>query len=218
MKTKPLITMKFSVLHFFLCSFLMVIILGSSCKKEDPKPDPPSNDEEYITSCHLVLTDSARGISKTYTYTDPDGIGGKMPYYGGIQQSDSVLVLSEQSTYHLNLILLNQLQVPVDTISKEVTSEGDAHMVFFNPEASQWIATHPHVLSLQSIPLWIRYNDYDNSASKLPIGLRTTWYTKSKTSGTGAIKIVLKHQPGVKNGLYAPGETDLEVVFKCVIL
>lgn len=218
MKTKALPIMCISVMHVILFFCTTIMLIGSSCKKENPKPNPPTNDEEVITACHLIVTDSASGLSKTYTYTDSDGVGGKAPYFGGNQQSDSVLILSEQSVYNLRIVLLNQLKQPVDTVSNEVKEEGDAHMVFFNPETAQQISLQPRVVSLQPLPIYLRYNDYDQSASKWPIGLHSTLYPKSKTITSGVFKIVLKHQPNVKNGTFTPGETDLEVVFKCVIM
>jgi hypothetical protein len=59
----------------------------------------------------------------------------------------------------------------------------------------------------------IKLNDLDKNG--LPIGLISIWRTRS--SGDGKLKVVLKHQPGIKNGDPAIGETDIEIEFNCRI-
>ena len=61
----------------------------------------------------------------------------------------------------------------------------------------------------------IRYTDSDNGTPSRSIGLRTRIRTATTAKGSKLpLQIVLKHQPGVKDGTYAPGETDIEVNFK----
>jgi hypothetical protein len=43
------------------------------------------------------------------------------------------------------------------------------------------------------------------------VGLQSQWTTGNAENGT--TQIVLKHQPDVKDGTCAPGETDIDVTF-----
>jgi hypothetical protein len=52
----------------------------------------------------------------------------------------------------------------------------------------------------------------DKDSKNLPVGLESTWTTG--TSANGALQIILRHQPGVKNGTESPGNTDLDVTFQ----
>ncbi len=183
-----------------------------SCNKTDPKPEPPANNEELITTCILQLTDSASGLKNSYAYLDLDGPGGTAPTFGGDKQSDSLLVLKKTSVYYARLILLNQTKQPVDTVSNEVLEEAEDHRVFFNPEDHLVVHLQPFTIQLKNPLLQIVYADTD--VNQKPLGLQTRWYPMETSPASAPLKIVLKHQPGVKNGNFAPGETDLEVVFK----
>jgi hypothetical protein len=51
----------------------------------------------------------------------------------------------------------------------------------------------------------------DKDGNNLPVGLESLWTTGAASSG--AINVVLRHQPGVKDGTETPGDTDIDVVF-----
>ena len=79
-------------------------------------------------------------------------------------------------------------------ITAEIEEEGADHKVCFETIIN----------SLVIIP-----TDSDGTYS---IGLKSTWRTGTgKVSG--ALKILLKHQPETKDGTCAPGETDVDVTF-----
>ncbi|MFM8917548.1 MAG: hypothetical protein ACKOGP_07380, partial [Bacteroidota bacterium] len=54
------------------------------------------------------------------------------------------------------------------------------------------------------------YEDLD--VNGIGIGLQSKWVTGNLSSGTS--RIVLKHQPGIKDGTFAPGETDVDIQFQ----
>jgi len=209
--------------NFHFIVFLIAGVLFASCKKDkktdnsSPVPPPPGNDQELITTFKLYLSD---GIDTTlYLFKDPDGDGGISAFYGPgtsttSSQSDSVIILSSGKNYTATIFYLDESKSPVDTISNEIKSEADEHMMFFNqlnpsplPNAS---------VNLSGTNLSITYLDTDGASNPLPLGLISRWST-GNASGKSPLTISLKHQPGSKNGTYAPGDTDASVLFKVLI-
>jgi hypothetical protein len=106
--------------------------------------------------------------------------------------------LNQNRSYSVNLILLDESKAEADTISNEVLNEGEDHLFNF---------------TVSNLNLDIKLNDLDKNG--LPIGLKSIWRTELK--GDGKLKVVLKHQPGIKNGDPSLGETDIEIEFNCQI-
>ncbi|MFM7176059.1 MAG: hypothetical protein ACKO0X_01400 [Bacteroidota bacterium] len=171
---------------------LMSIALTSGCKKDDASPQnpPDGNESELITTVKISFVDSA-GIEpiKQFVFSDLDGDGGNPP-----SVFDTIRI-SSQRTYNVSILLLDESKSPADTISNEVLAEGDDHMFFFF-HAGANIASS--------------YEDLD--VNGIGIGLQSKWVTGSLSSGTS--RIVLKHQPGIKDGTFAPGETDVDIQFQ----
>lgn len=204
-----------------------ILLFSLSCKKDkkDPEPAPqptvPVNEEEVITTFKLMLTDSANGTVATYMFKDPDGEGGQAAYYGptSTTQTDSVFTLAPNTTYYGELIILDETKSPADSVSNEVKEEGDEHMFFYNHSANVVVnAGNPYAVQLNGSSIKITYTDLDAGSPQRGIGLKTKWRT---AVATGAIKyplnITLRHQPGVKDGTYAPGDSDISVDFKVKI-
>jgi hypothetical protein len=203
-------------------------LLVVSCKKKKddaptPTPTPTTTggtnlDQEVITTLKLNITDGT--VTTTYLYKDPDGDGGQAAFYGPgatntSAQTDSVINLLANKNYTVSILLLDETKNPIDTISNEVLEEGDEHQFFFNqltpsalPNASVTIA---------GTNLTINYLDVDEGTPVRPIGLLTKWMAGAATTNKQALNVELKHQPGVKNGTYAPGEVDVSAVFKIKI-
>jgi hypothetical protein len=53
--------------------------------------------------------------------------------------------------------------------------------------------------------------DTDTNNPPLPIGFKTSF--KTGAASTGYLRVVLRHQPNVKDGTFAPGSTDLDAGF-----
>lgn len=179
--------------NLFRTVLLLMIIAVSvtACKKDDDDeatPTPPSNEEEVITTMTLLFTDSA-GIQPdaSATFRDPDGDGG-----GGPDIFDTIR-LANNTTYFASIILLNETVSPADTISNEVLGEADEHIFCFTPSGAN---------------VSIIRTDSDGTYE---LGLESTWYTGAVS--TGSVQVVLKHQPGTKDGTCNPGETDVDVTY-----
>lgn len=180
----------------------IVIVLGmlaiSGCKKDDDiveNPPPPANEGEVITTMRLIATDSATNmVTDTFTFRDPDGDGGSGP------DIFDTIRLAPNKTYLMQLVLLNETVTPADSISNEVLAEANDHMFFFHYTGAAITQT---------------YLDQDTNTPPLGIGLQTKWKTGAASSGTS--QVILKHQPGVKDGTETPGETDMDITFQTVI-
>ncbi|MCU0359138.1 MAG: hypothetical protein MUF75_00240 [Bacteroidia bacterium] len=198
-------------------------LLAVSCKKDEktnppsPAPPPPANEEELITTFKLYLSDG--NDTTVYMFKDPDGEGGIPAFYGpgtttASTQSDSVIVLKPNTSYTATLLFLDESKTVTDTISHEIEEEADEHMVFFNQ--SNPSALPNASVTISGTNLGITYLDNDGSTPPLPLGLISQWQTGNVT-GKAPLTIALKHQPGSKNGTYAPGDTDISVLFKVLI-
>ncbi len=204
-------------------SFSYAIIISAflfACKKDKStptpqNPPPPANEEEVITTVKLLFTDSASNLVTTFAFEDADGDGGNAGAFLGTNQSDSVITLQANKTYSLQILFIDVTKNPDDTISKEVLAEGAEHMIFFNATNP---TGDPYQLSLAGSGISIKYLDTDGGTPSRGVGLRTRVRTYATTGGNKyPFKVTLKHQPGTKDGTFAPGDTDVEIPFKIVV-
>ena len=175
-------------LYLFLAATLMV---GCKKDKDSPKPNnptPPANEEELITTVKITFVDTA-GVEPTVSvfFRDPDGDGGNAP-----TQFDTIR-LAANSVYNATLEVFDESKNPVENITTEIVQEADEHIFCFTPT---------------NVNLNIIRTDSDGTYE---VGLASQWIVGNTSVGT--TQVVLKHQPGVKDGTCAPGDTDVELNF-----
>jgi len=205
-------------------ALLSIIVLSQSCVKDKNKPAPATppapiiDASELITSFRITFTDSASGSISSFLFRDPDGEGGQPAYFGPTisSQSDSVIELSANKTYYSEIILLDESKSPIDSISNEVDEEGQEHMFFYNNGANTILnPNNPYRIFLNGSNVEITYSDLDQGTPQRGIGLKTRVRTAATTAPFKyPLNITLRHQPGIKNGTYSPGESDISVDFK----
>lgn len=182
-----------SQMLFVLSLSTMMLV---ACHKDEQDPETPQviiNEEEVITTCKLMFTDiSGTSTDTTAVYRDPDGDGGNAPI-----QFDTIY-LHSGTQYATEIVLLNETVSPPDSISNEVQEEGEDHLFCF---------------SVSGTTIDIVRTDSDGT---FEIGLQSTWTTTNASEGS--VTVTLKHQPGVKDGTCAPGDTDVEVTFPVIIV
>lgn len=192
----------------------MFVAMITSCKKDkkdEPiveQPTPPANESELITTIKVMLYDTTTLTNTTYVFSDLDGPGGNPATFGN-NGADSVIHITSNHVYKTTILLLDETKNPVDTISNEVEEEGADHMFFFNSIAPTGTPYNTYISGSMTN---IKYIDLD--ANNRGIGLSTLWTAPGTTMTKSPLTIELKHQPGVKDGSYAPGETDIQVTFK----
>jgi hypothetical protein len=175
-----------------IIAYLMgAVVLLNNCN--DPSnPPQPTNDEELITTVRLEFTDTLSGKKLNYYFRDLDGEGGNNPSQWDTIQLDS------NSFYNVALILLNESNPNgIENISAEIFAEKEDHILCYETS-------------------FLNANiERTDSANNFALGLKTNWKTGSKSEGN--VVIILKHQPGIKDGTCSPGETDVEVKFQAKI-
>ncbi|MCZ8286880.1 MAG: hypothetical protein O9353_15620, partial [Bacteroidia bacterium] len=212
----------------------IAVLSFSACKKdkktEEPvvdNPIPITNPPEVITTVRLALKDSATNVIKTYAYKDPDGDGGTAGSFLNESGTHDTLMLLSNTTYFTQVYILDESKNPTDSTSNVIAgAESNEHMLFFNgnPAATGNNANTilnsnvPYTVQTNGSNVAIKYLDIDNGNPQRSLGLKTRWRTAASSAGiTYPLTVTLKHQPGVKNGTYSPGETDVELTFKVKI-
>jgi hypothetical protein len=179
----------------FMLALGALSLMVVSCKKDDVKPtdDHDHNDVELITTLELKFSGKGKlGADTTFvvTFNDPDGDGGNAP-----TQFETIHLL-KNSTYKVEVTLLDKSKSPADTISNEVLEEANDHLFFYSSNPTGLVN--------------VAITDKDGNGKNL--GLKSTWTTTN--AGSGKVKVKLMHQPGVKDGTSATGDTDIEVDFQ----
>lgn len=174
----------------FAC--LLGLALISACR--DKADDPKKNEEnELITKVHLHLipeNDSSRFVHAEWIDKTPDDDAGR---------SVDTLRLDTSTVYLGEIELEDETKNPSVDITEEVAAEKDDHLFIYkqNPLES-------------SIRFLVEPTDRDSK--NLPVGLKFKLTTKN-LQGNSSLQIILKHQPGTKDGTAGPGDTDLDIWF-----
>ena len=174
-------------------AFYATFLALTACKSDDVSAK--LDDKELITTVKLTYTNHANAsdIVKA-TWKDIDGVGGTPSVIDNI-------TLKANTKYHVTLEVLDEAKNPAQNKTDEIRSEGINHQFFYTPSPAALLV--------------VDYGDKD--AKNLPLGLATMQTTTK--SGTGRLKITLKHQPSLKNATSTilTGETDIEVDFPVTI-
>jgi len=159
-----------------------------SCKPEEGH----DHSHETITSLRVTLRDSSNtSVLGSWSFSDRDGDGGNAPVADTIR-------LNAGTRYRAELQLLDESGSPAKDLSGEIREAGDEHLFVFTAAG----------ISIQTEIL-------DRDSRNLPLGFESSW--QSGAAGNGVMIILLKHQPGVKDGTAIPGDTDLEARFPVLI-
>lgn len=172
---------------------LLLFILGSivSCKDKSTETPAPINQSELITKVQMVFRDSiTNSIVQTATFSDLDGPGGI------VATIDSIL-LSSNTTYYMDILVLDESKNPVDTISNEIVDEGDVHLFVFSPTPTA---------------NFIETTILDMDVNFKPIGLSSILHTAN--GGLGTYTVELRHfDSEVAKAANTTFDTDVAITF-----
>lgn len=186
------------------CGIALIALLTFSCSSDDNNTPPPVNEEELITTVTAIYTPEGGGSAITLQYKDLDGEGANAP----------VVTVSEpfakNTTYNGSVTFKNELANPVDDITAEIVSEGEAHQIFYQKTGN----LTPFVYGTAP-------GNFDSNGKV--IGLQSVFTTAGEASGS--LTITLRHEPN-KNAANvsagdianAGGSTDAEVTFAISVL
>lgn len=173
----------------YILSVACLSLFMHACKEDKIEPGKaPDNETELITTLKVILTDTATSVKSEFIFRDTDGEGGNAP-----ERFDTIRV-SSGKVYICELLYLDESKADTDTISHEILEEANEHLIYFDPK---------------NVSMNVQITDKDGN--NLPLGLLSRW--RNLMSGSGTLDIVLKHQPGVKDGSRDKGETDAAVSF-----
>jgi hypothetical protein len=233
--------------HLFIGTILIFSLTLSGCSKSPQTVTPALPGNEFLTTVRLQLTNTA----------DPTDVqlcsSTQMSPYTHTYQVDSIynsnafLRLKANSTYAGRVIILDETQSPVDTVSIEILARENYHLFFFEP--SPVLSTN---FVVSNTTTYIPQNDWltgqpasDTTAFGISVNETTAASTSSAlnltvtrtdldnntpplqiglmdnfvtgAASTGTLRTVLRHQPNAKNGTYDPGSTDLDVTYAITI-
>ncbi len=172
--------------------FLMALVAFAqftfqSCGDVENPPNP--NEEELITSVELNFTNEDNSSDvRTFVFKDADGEGGSAP------TDFDTIRLASNSVYALNVRFLDESGDTPEDITVEIAEEANDHLVCYTTSAGTSV------------------NITDEDGNKLALGLKAQVTTTDV--GTGTFMLSLKHQPDIKTGDCALGDTDVEVTFE----
>ena len=107
------------------------------------------------------------------------------------------LSIANSDTFEVSI--LDESKATAINLTNEIKAEKNDHQLFYTPSPGLNLST--------------RYLDKDDK--DFPIGLSMEITTSS--AGKGNLRIVLKHQPDIKNGSSITGSTDADVTFPVII-
>lgn len=107
------------------------------------------------------------------------------------------VVLSANTLYTTKIVVLDESGATAEDISSEIKEEDDEHEFFFVPSPADLLTV----------------TKTDRDSNSRPVGLESTIQTGAAKTGT--LRVVLKHQPGLKSNTstIATGETDVDVTY-----
>ena len=178
-------------LKFGLIAAIVTVISITGCKKDNELPNV--DEEELITTLRLKFVNSGNAADvRTFSYRDLDGTGGNAPTIEQIR-------LAANATYVMTVdAVLNESETPAEDIKAEIVEEADEHLFVYKKTGAN---------------LTITVTDKD--VNNLPIGLAANAVTGAVSTGT--LQVLLRHQPGTKNGTETPGSSDIDAMFNVVI-
>lgn len=189
-----------TTIKFLIASIILLASVSCKKKKEEVAAPVNPNETELITTVKLIVypVNNAAAVSE-FAFRDLDGDGGIAPKIDSIR-------LQQNTEYHFQVLVLDETKNPVDTTSKEIQSEKNVHQFFYT--------------KIGTYDLTTTYLDFDDR--NVPLGLNIKVNTGTAFAvKTNKLKVVLKHQPGLKptsgNGNSALGETDIDIEFPILV-
>lgn len=200
--------MKNKTLYNISIATLAGLMIFPSCRKtnNDPSNPPVTLPQEQITTVifkgHLT-SDPLNPLHQfSYQWEDTDGIGGQMPVIDTIRIDTGI-------RYTVSLVLLDKTKNPWDSISVEIAELGNVHRFFYDTD------------EYLDDKLKIEITDFDNLSPAQPIGLHTTWDTRSLAAyplpAIGNLRLVLSHYVGIPKSEIPSPDTDIDILFPVVL-
>jgi hypothetical protein len=158
-------------------------VIFAACKKDSIVANPKPVEQELITTVRLVVKNETLGFSKTFNYKVDNGFNSSDP---GGRVIDNV-VLAANTTYKVEVFVLDESKTPAEDITNEVKEESHHHLFVFESKPTSGAG---------SIGFKNGSKDEDGHNFNQSIEFITG------ETGSGAITVTLKHEPTDKNRIW----------------
>jgi hypothetical protein len=230
-----------------LSGLSMYLLFLSGCSKNPSSVTPSLPGNEFLTTVQLQLTNENNpsdvqlcSVTQMSPYTHTYQVDSTYFY-------QAALSLKANSMYSCKVIILDETQTPVDTVSTEILARRNYHLFFFQPSPvlqsnidvsdtstsipqSSWVTGQP---ASDTTAMGISANEVvatsagqalnlsvyrtDLDSNTPPMQIGLSDLVITGAPSTGILRVVLRHQPNAKNGTYPPGSTDLDVTYAVTI-
>jgi len=212
-----------------LYCLLLCMVIVSSCNHDERNVAPTILNEGLTTAQLQLVNDADASDAPTAQWEQLlDNSGKPLP----VDVSHATLTLRANASYTGHIILLDKTQNPVYNVSEEVKERANYHLFFYQPLPTSQPLVIPNnypadkndlypapiptpIPAADPLALTVSITDHDTNPQQYPVGLETKFITGSKS--TGWLRVVLRHQPSLKDGSFAPGDTDMDVGFNITI-
>ena len=169
-------------------SLLAIGLIGFSSCKKDKAEEPKKNEEnEVITTVKISLTSTSGAVlAASWKDLTPNDEAGR---------TIDTLKIDSGLVYTGKVELLDETKSPADNITAEVKEEANDHIFIYTQ-----VPATPELIAIART---------DKDSKNLETGLEFTLTALNK--GVGKLNVILKHQPGVKDGTSAPGDEDINI-------
>ncbi|WP_018620851.1 hypothetical protein [Spirosoma luteum] len=171
-----------------------VLLVTASCSKDEQNVTP-TDDNEAITTATLTLTNKATPTERVTATIENLNTTADF--------SKATLNLKANTTYTGVITLLDKTKTPTLDATQEIRGKANEHLFVYTPTPASLLTITP------------MDRDTNPAPGPYPTGLATE--IKTGAAGTGKLKVVLRHQPGSKNGTPTPGTSDLDTDFPVVV-
>ncbi len=219
--------------HFVSAAMLALMAGGmltlNSCSKKDSDVTVAVPENEPMTTVKLQAvneSDNTDTRSASWTFN---------PDTQEVDTASYTLSLKANAKYDVQILLIDSTQTPPADMTEEIWERRNYHLFFLQPTpmatgfatgtSSPYIpeeywdndyeTTTPPYVNLS-----IARTDQDGNTPALPVGISSTFTTG--TASNGFLRVVLRHQPNVKDGTWlgsktGGGSTDIDSKFKIKI-
>ncbi len=174
-----------------------IALIATACNRDEENVDP-TEDNERITTVTVEFTNKT-GTKEVVTATI-DGLSadGTQP-----NSASATVSLKPSAAYSMRILLTDKTKTPATDISAAIKTEANEHLIIYKPATGLNMTVTP--------------NDRDSNPAPGPYPIGLTADVTTGTASSGKLNVVLRHQPGTKNGTPTPGTSDLDVSFDVVV-
>ncbi len=171
-------------------TIIFSILLGSIALLNSCKNEPVQSTNEAITTLKVITQNLTTNKIDTFEYVNFNETRPNPPSYV------DTIRLQPQTSYAIQVLLLNEALNPLHNMTDTIISRADNHLMVYNLDPATGMIS-------------VKIQDKDSKG--LPLGLFSTWTTTDSTNGW--LRMILRHQQGIKNGTETPGNNDFEADF-----